>query len=60
MFDRRAVILCCQAIEAKTGGGLLRPYQTLKLNNLKTVKYMTTTVMYYAKRKGSILFCGTG
>ena len=24
------------------GGGLLRPYQTLKLNNFKTVKAMTT------------------
>ena len=26
----------------QTGGGLRRPYQTLKLNNLKTVKAMTT------------------
>ena len=26
----------------QTGGGLLRPYQTLKLNNFKTVKAMTT------------------
>ena len=24
------------------GGGLLRPYQTLKLNNFKVVKAMTT------------------
>ena len=26
----------------QTGGGLLRPYQTLKLNNFKAVKAMTT------------------
>ena len=26
----------------QTGGGLLRPYQTLRLNNFKAVKAMTT------------------
>ena len=26
----------------RPGGGLLRPYQTLKLNNFKAVKAMTT------------------
>ena len=26
----------------RPGGGLLRPYQTLKLNNFKTVKAVTT------------------
>ena len=40
MQERKTKVIVFNPIQ--TGVGLLMPYQTLKLNNFKTVKAMTT------------------